>query len=196
MVRERQLLRRLPTTLQVLPQRELAVVAGPLGLGLALVGERKRAVAHDEHTPRQLSQQKLEGAGGGKPLPYGGRLHVVKMRGVGEGFIPSRADSGRAIPSLLRGRPLGELLGEEAEQVAAHDLLDLAVVEAVVEEGLGQEREAGHVEGDGDRAVEVGAEGDVLDMLKARFEKVRHAKPDASRAESAETYLVATGFRV
>ncbi|TGY94959.1 RlmE family RNA methyltransferase [Marinicauda pacifica] len=41
-----------------------------------------------------------------------------------------------------------------------------------------------------------GAEGDVLDMLKARFEKVRHAKPDASRAESAETYLVATGFRV
>lgn len=41
-----------------------------------------------------------------------------------------------------------------------------------------------------------GAEGEVLDMLKARFEKVRHAKPDASRAESAETYLVATGFRV
>jgi 23S rRNA (uridine2552-2'-O)-methyltransferase len=32
-------------------------------------------------------------------------------------------------------------------------------------------------------------------MLKARFEKVRHAKPDASRAESAETYLVATGFK-
>lgn len=40
-----------------------------------------------------------------------------------------------------------------------------------------------------------GATGDVLDPLKPRFEKVRHFKPPASRAESAETFLVATGFR-
>lgn len=40
-----------------------------------------------------------------------------------------------------------------------------------------------------------GAEAELLDMLKRNFAKVRHAKPDASRSESAETYLVATGFK-
>ena len=40
-----------------------------------------------------------------------------------------------------------------------------------------------------------GAEGDLLAGLKRAFAVVRHAKPAASRAESAETYVVATGFR-
>jgi 23S rRNA (uridine2552-2'-O)-methyltransferase len=40
-----------------------------------------------------------------------------------------------------------------------------------------------------------GAEGDLLAGLKKAFASVRHAKPAASRAESAETYVVATGFR-
>ena len=40
-----------------------------------------------------------------------------------------------------------------------------------------------------------GAEGVLLAALKRDFAVVRHAKPAASRAESAETYVVATGFR-
>ncbi|MCC5995043.1 MAG: RlmE family RNA methyltransferase [Oceanicaulis sp.] len=40
-----------------------------------------------------------------------------------------------------------------------------------------------------------GASQDVLDALKSRFEKVRHYKPPASRSESAETFLIAQGFR-
>ncbi|MGP1395221.1 MAG: RlmE family RNA methyltransferase [Inquilinaceae bacterium] len=40
-----------------------------------------------------------------------------------------------------------------------------------------------------------GAEKTLLDRLKRDFAKVRHAKPAASRSDSAETYLVATGFR-
>ena len=40
-----------------------------------------------------------------------------------------------------------------------------------------------------------GAEGELLDLLKSNFEKVRHFKPDSSRSESAETFVVATGFR-
>jgi 23S rRNA (uridine2552-2'-O)-methyltransferase len=40
-----------------------------------------------------------------------------------------------------------------------------------------------------------GAEGALLAELKRAFAAVRHAKPAASRAESAETYVVATGFR-
>jgi len=40
-----------------------------------------------------------------------------------------------------------------------------------------------------------GAAGDLLAALKKSFAEVRHAKPAASRAESAETYVVAKGFR-
>jgi len=40
-----------------------------------------------------------------------------------------------------------------------------------------------------------GAEGNLLAALKKSFTEVRHAKPAASRAESAETYVVAKGFR-
>lgn len=40
-----------------------------------------------------------------------------------------------------------------------------------------------------------GADGDLLKRVRARFETVRHIKPPASRADSAETYLVARGFR-
>lgn len=40
-----------------------------------------------------------------------------------------------------------------------------------------------------------GSEKDLLDRLKKNFEKVGHAKPKASRADSAEMYVVAQGFR-
>jgi 23S rRNA (uridine2552-2'-O)-methyltransferase len=40
-----------------------------------------------------------------------------------------------------------------------------------------------------------GAEGALLAALKRAFAELRHAKPAASRAESAETYVVAKGFR-
>ena len=40
-----------------------------------------------------------------------------------------------------------------------------------------------------------GAEGALLAALKRAFAEVRHAKPAASRAESAETYVVAKEFR-
>ncbi|MDE2229769.1 MAG: RlmE family RNA methyltransferase [Alphaproteobacteria bacterium] len=40
-----------------------------------------------------------------------------------------------------------------------------------------------------------GAEGELLQRLKRDFAQVRHAKPPASRSESAEVYLVAQGFR-
>ena len=40
-----------------------------------------------------------------------------------------------------------------------------------------------------------GTERQLLDMLKRDFAAVRHAKPPASRADSAETYVVASGFR-
>ncbi len=40
-----------------------------------------------------------------------------------------------------------------------------------------------------------GTERELLDRLKRAFTSVRHVKPPASRSESAELYVVATGFR-
>jgi 23S rRNA (uridine2552-2'-O)-methyltransferase len=40
-----------------------------------------------------------------------------------------------------------------------------------------------------------GAAGPLLAQLKIAFSELRHAKPPASRAQSAETYVVAKGFR-
>jgi 23S rRNA (uridine2552-2'-O)-methyltransferase len=40
-----------------------------------------------------------------------------------------------------------------------------------------------------------GAEGELLAGLKRDFASVRHAKPPASRAESAKVYVVAQGFK-
>jgi 23S rRNA (uridine2552-2'-O)-methyltransferase len=40
-----------------------------------------------------------------------------------------------------------------------------------------------------------GSEKRMLDALKRQFATVRHAKPPASRKESSELYVIATGFR-
>lgn len=45
------------------------------------------------------------------------------------------------------------------------------------------------------KVLQGGAEGGLLTLLKQRFERVGHVKPPASRKDSAETYLVAQGFR-
>jgi 23S rRNA (uridine2552-2'-O)-methyltransferase len=45
------------------------------------------------------------------------------------------------------------------------------------------------------KVLQGGAEGELLARLKREFASVRHVKPKASRADSAELYLLATGFR-
>jgi 23S rRNA (uridine2552-2'-O)-methyltransferase len=45
------------------------------------------------------------------------------------------------------------------------------------------------------KVLQGGSEGDLLTRLKRDFTTVRHLKPKASRADSAEMYVLATGFR-
>jgi 23S rRNA (uridine2552-2'-O)-methyltransferase len=45
------------------------------------------------------------------------------------------------------------------------------------------------------KVLQGGTEGALLDDLKRDFSTVRHVKPAASRADSAELYVLATGFR-
>ena len=45
------------------------------------------------------------------------------------------------------------------------------------------------------KAFAGGAHGELMTAINRNFDKVRTVKPDASRPESPETYIVATGFR-
>jgi 23S rRNA (uridine2552-2'-O)-methyltransferase len=45
------------------------------------------------------------------------------------------------------------------------------------------------------KAFQGGASGEILARIKQRFREVHHVKPPASRAQSVELYLVATGFK-
>ena len=45
------------------------------------------------------------------------------------------------------------------------------------------------------KVLQGGTENQLLALLKRRFEKVQHFKPPASRSDSAEMFVVATGFR-
>lgn len=45
------------------------------------------------------------------------------------------------------------------------------------------------------KVLQGGTDGDLLAMLKRDFTSVKHVKPAASRADSAELYVLATGFR-
>ncbi|MEQ8805660.1 MAG: RlmE family RNA methyltransferase [Rhodospirillales bacterium] len=45
------------------------------------------------------------------------------------------------------------------------------------------------------KVLKGGTENELLARMKRRFAVVKHAKPPASRADSAESYVVATGFR-
>ena len=45
------------------------------------------------------------------------------------------------------------------------------------------------------KVLKGGTKNELLAQMKRRFAMVKHAKPPASRADSAESYVVATGFR-
>ncbi len=45
------------------------------------------------------------------------------------------------------------------------------------------------------KVLQGGTERELLDLLKRKFQTVRHIKPPASRADSAELYVLATGYR-
>jgi 23S rRNA (uridine2552-2'-O)-methyltransferase len=45
------------------------------------------------------------------------------------------------------------------------------------------------------KVIQGGTEGALLSQLKRDFTTVKHVKPSASRSDSAELYVLATGFR-
>ncbi len=96
----------------------------------------------------------------------------------------------------MLGGPADVVLSDMAANATGHRHTDhlkiMGLVEAAAEFAL-------EVLGPGGtflaKVLQGGTEAELLARLKRAFSAVRHLKPAASRAESAELYVLATGFR-
>ena len=108
-------------------------------------------------------------------------------------FMDDRAPD--ALKAALGG-PADLVLSDMAPNTSGHKATDHLRIMALVEAAAAFARQilapgGGFVA----KVFQGGAEQTLLAGLKRDFAKVRHVKPPASRKESAEQYLVATGYR-
>jgi 23S rRNA (uridine2552-2'-O)-methyltransferase len=102
--------------------------------------------------------------------------------------------SARAKKELGGGADL--VLSDMAPAATGHQQTDHIRIMGLAESAYATAREL--LEPGGAFIVKVwqgGAQKELLETLKREFDTVRHVKPAASRADSAELYLVAMGFR-
>ena len=126
-------------------------------------------------------------------------IDVLEMPAV-TGAIVLRGDfMDEATPAMLHGYfPDGVdvVLSDLAPNTVGHTMTDhlriMAVVEAAAAFALEVLKPGGAFV---TKVWQGGTEHGLLKELKLSFSSVKHAKPKASRADSAETFLVATGFR-
>ena len=101
-----------------------------------------------------------------------------------------------AIIEALGGYRANVVLSDMAAPTTGHAATDhlriMALCEAAADFATGVLAPGGHFLA---KVFRGGAEHTLLAALKRDFTKVHHVKPPASRAESAELYLLATGFR-
>jgi 23S rRNA (uridine2552-2'-O)-methyltransferase len=104
-----------------------------------------------------------------------------------------------AAPERLKallGGPADVVMSDMAAPTTGHRATDHLRIVALAEEALGFAEE---VLAPGGaflaKVLQGGTEKALLARLKQGFERVAHAKPEASRADSAEMYVVATGFK-
>ncbi|GHU00147.1 ribosomal RNA large subunit methyltransferase E [Alphaproteobacteria bacterium] len=105
-------------------------------------------------------------------------------------------DAGDALKTLLGGR-VGAVICDIAPNTTGHAATDAARLLAILTEALAFAEEV--LAERGSFVAKVFEGGDyaaIMARLKAGFETIRRVKPAASRKESKEIYLVATGRRI
>jgi 23S rRNA (uridine2552-2'-O)-methyltransferase len=108
-------------------------------------------------------------------------------------FLDARAPD--EIKALLGG-PADVVVSDMAANATGHRKTDHLRIVALAEAAAEFAREV--LAPDGAflcKVLQGGTEGTLLAALKRDFAAVKHVKPAASRADSAELYLLATGFR-
>jgi 23S rRNA (uridine2552-2'-O)-methyltransferase len=141
----------------------------------------------------QVAVQRTEGKGQVVGIDY---LEMEDVHGaelLQMNFLDDEAPE--ALKALLGG-PADAVLSDMAAPTTGHRATDHMRIIALAEEALGFAEEVLAPGGSFvAKVLQGGSEKDLLDRLKRNFAKVAHAKPDASRSDSAEMYVVGTGFR-
>ncbi len=137
-----------------------------------------------------------------RPGESGGRvvgLDILEMAPLPGADLMQADFLDEAAPERLRallGGPADLVLSDMAAPTTGHAATDHLRITALAEAAY---EFAAEVLSPGGvfvcKLFQGGAERELLQRLKRDFAQVRHAKPPASRADSSETYLVATGFR-
>jgi len=104
-------------------------------------------------------------------------------------------DTSEMLKAALGG-PADVVLSDMAAPTTGHRQTDhirtVALFEAALDVAEGVLKPGGAFVG---KVFQGGATGELLQRIKKRFKDVKHVKPPASRAESVELYVVATGFK-
>jgi 23S rRNA (uridine2552-2'-O)-methyltransferase len=124
-------------------------------------------------------------------------LHVDAIAGVDIVELDFMDDAApERLKALLRGGMADVVLSDMAAPTTGHTRTDhlriIGLAEAALAFALDVLRPGGTFLC---KVFQGGSERDLLDALKQRFATVRHVKPPASRSDSAELYVLATGFR-
>ncbi|WP_131193786.1 RlmE family RNA methyltransferase [Lichenihabitans psoromatis] len=105
-------------------------------------------------------------------------------------------DDAPARLTAMMGGPVDAVLSDMAANAVGHRKTDHLKIVALVELALAFARE---ILAPGGlflaKVLQGGTEGALLTEMKRDFVTVRHVKPQSSRADSSELYVLATGFR-
>ena len=126
-------------------------------------------------------------------------IDVLAMEPVPGAIVIERDFLAPEAPAVIRaalGGPADLVLSDMAAPTTGHAATDhlriVALAEAAYEFAKDVLAPGGAFVA---KVFQGGAEGELLAALKRDFASVRHAKPPASRAESAEVYVVAQRFK-
>lgn len=104
-------------------------------------------------------------------------------------------DAPDRIKALLGG-PADVVLSDMAASATGHPQTDhlriMSLLEVAIDFATDVLAPGGTFIG---KVLQGGTENQLLTLLKQNFKTVKHAKPPASRSDSAEVYVVATGFK-
>jgi 23S rRNA (uridine2552-2'-O)-methyltransferase len=120
-----------------------------------------------------------------EPIPGSVQLHLD--------FMEDDADD--KVKAALDG-PADVVLSDMAASASGHRATDhlriIALAETAAYFAFDVLTEGGTFAA---KVLQGGTEGELLTLLKKHFKKVSHIKPPSSRSDSAEMFVVATGFR-
>ena len=119
---------------------------------------------------------------------------VPGVRFVQMDFMDDEAPE--TLRDMMGGRPADIVLSDISPNTTGHKATDHIRIMALVEAAY--EFAVEILKADGTFVAKVfqgGTESELLARMKRDFKTVRHIKPPASRKESAEQYVVASGFR-